>query len=207
MSVLKRKEIPVALFAVFGLTVLFAYFSGVKELESISSSLITWPVTLAMFAIILGIAGFVGYHARIVSKRLGGWPYSLEALLAFVITLAAGFVFKPLYDYIVTNIVVTLTVAVTCFVAFYNYTLFFRATRVRTVWVAILIVVSIMFILWMVPVGAMIFGPGFTAVVDWIYAYPNAGGMKALLIVVAVGIILLFIRGCLGYEKSQIGGE
>jgi hypothetical protein len=58
----------------------------------------------------------------------------------------------------------------------------------------------------MAPIGEAI-SPWLAIVGKWINDVPNGGAMRGILISIAIGMIGLFVRACLGYEKAYIGGD
>lgn len=204
MSLVVKKYVPLLFFTISGLFILLSHYSGIAETQA--TMLSAWPVTLATFAIILGVATFLIYHSRKVARKEERWPYYSLSLVSFLVTFVSALASKPLFDYIVSNVVITLQIAILCFVGFYNYTLFFRATRIKTFEVGVLLVSAIFVMLWMAPVGEAI-SPQLAMLGKWINDVPNGGAMRGILMSIAIGMIGLFIRACLGYEKSYIGGE
>jgi hypothetical protein len=182
----------------------FLYFTGVGS--DISTSLLTWPTTLVNFSIVIGFYSFIRLHGTQIAKQTKRWPFSALALVCFFVTFAAAFIAKDTFDYIINNIYIVTNTAMLSFVGFYNITLFYRI-KLRTSWVALLVVITVMFLMWTVPIGLVYIGQPFVNMADWIYNFPNNGGMKGLTIAVAIGMISIFIRAAIGYEKSPYGGE
>lgn len=203
-SLLKRVEIPAILFGVSGAIIWFTYLTGVGT--DVSTALTTWPTTLANFSVILGFVGFLTLHGGQIVRRTKRWPFSALAIVCFLITLVSAFVSKQTFNYIIDNIYIITNTAMLSFVGFYNITLFYRI-KFRTWYVATLIIITIMFLMWTVPLGKVFLGQWFVDLTDWIYAFPNNGGMKGLTILVGIGMISIFIRAAIGYEKSPYGGE
>jgi hypothetical protein len=204
MALLRRTEIPAFLFAISGLVIWFSYFTGLGTDQA--TALTTWPTTIATFSIILGFVGFIQLHGGHMVRQTERWPFSSLALICFFITIATGFVAKDTFNYIIDNLFVITNTAMLSFVGFYNLTLFYRI-KVRSAWVALLVLITIVFLMWTVPLGQITLGQGFVDVSDWIYNFPNNGGMKGLTISVAIGMISIFIRAAIGYEKAPYGGE
>jgi hypothetical protein len=203
-SILKRAEIPALLFGITGLIIWFSYFTGVGT--EIATSLTTWPTTLANFSIVIGFVSFIRLHGTQVAKQTKRWPFSALTLVCFLITFVSALISKDTFDYIINNIYIVTNTAMLSFVGFYNLTLFYRI-KLRTWWVGLLVIITIMFLMWTVPLGLVYLGKPFVSLSDWIYNFPNNGGMKGLTIAVAIGMISIFIRGAIGYEKSPYGGE
>jgi len=191
-------------FAIPGLFMLFSYFTG--YFTAIDTEISRWPVTLANFSIILGVFTLIRYHLSTISKKREEWPYSAITLIFLAVTFVSSLVYQPAFDFIIDNFVRVGGIAVVSYVGFYNYTLFYRAARARSLEVTLLIISTIFVMLWMAPIGEAI-NPILPAIGLWINDVPNGGTMRGVLIVIAVGMIGLFIRAMLGYEKSYIGGE
>jgi len=197
------RTLTVLAFILPGLFILFARYTGIGQF--MAARVVGWPVTLATFAIVLGVVTFVRTHSTLVIKREKYWPYNLVALLSFLLTFGMAFAYKPVYDYILTNVVQTLQIAFMGFIGFYNLTFFFHGTRRRTPEVGVLMVVSIFVMLWMAPIGEII-SPIFPIVGQWLNDIPSGGAMRGFLICVAVGMILQYVRSVLGYERAWSGG-
>jgi hypothetical protein len=202
MSVVLKRATVLA-FAIPGLFILFSYYTGIASREA--ATLITWPVTLATFSVILGVITFVRYHLVRVTERAERWQYNVLAIGSFVFTFVLAFVAMPAYDYVISNVVIVLTISFSSFFGFYNLTLFYQATRVRTAEVGLLLVSAILVMLWMAPIGEVLW-VGFPVVGKWINDIPSGGAMRGILIGIAVGMIGLFIRSILGYERAYVGG-
>jgi len=202
MSEIMRKAVVLS-FAIPALFIVFSYYTGAVKSEA--ARLIAWPVTLANFSIILGVATFTRYHLERVTKRTEQWPFNLIAVASFMITFVLALVAKSTYDYVVSNVVIVLQISLMSFISFYNFTLFYRATRVRTAEVGLLLVSAILVMLWMAPVGEAV-SPAFPTIGKWINDIPSGGAMRGILIGIAVGIIGLFVRSLIGYERSYVGG-
>jgi len=204
LKFLKKRNLPILFFAIPGIFILFTYFTG--YFTEVTTKISRWPVTLANFAIILGVFTLIRYHATAISRKREEWIYSAITLISLFITFGSSLIYQPGFDWITTNIIQIGSIAIVAFVGFYNYTLFYRAARARTFEVTLLIVCCIFVMFWMAPIGAAIH-PALPVIGKWINDVPNGGAMRGILIVIAVGMIGLFIRAMLGYEKSYLGGE
>lgn len=202
-KVLSKRNLPTLFFSVFGLFILFSYYSGLFKPQAAIIS--RWPITLANFAIILGIVTIVRYHATKIMKQEKEWYFNALTLTCIIVTFYASLNSPEMYLWIRMNIIQTLQTALSSFVGFYMFTLFYRAARVKNLEVTLLIVCCIFIFLWIAPIGALIH-PRLPAIGQWINDVPNAGAMRGILISIAIGMIGLFIRSILGYEKSHIGG-
>ena len=199
-----KRNLPVLVFAVSGLLILFSHFTGLFTKGV--SELITWPVTIANFAAILGAFHLIVYHGKKVSEQKEGWSYSTITLVCMVITFGASFVSQPLFDWINTNVVATLSTVMTSFVGLFMYVLFYRAARVRNLEISLLILSTIFVFFYMAPIGDAI-NPTLTVIGKWINDVPNKGAMRGTLICIAVGMIGLFLRSLVGLERAHLGGE
>jgi len=204
MSMLKRIEIPLILYAAVSIFLIFEYFTGIGK--GAATEIIGWGILLSVFSYLIGYIALLRYHILKISKREEGWPYSIIILICFIVSFVAGRVHKPTFDYIFANILTPLQISMLSYVGFYTYTIFFRGARTRNLYAALLLAVSVVIMLWQAP-AARAFLPALGPIGEWIKNVPNTGAMRAVMIGIGLGLITLFLRTLLGYEKSFLGGE
>lgn len=203
MAFIRRIEIPIGLFGVFSLFLVFDYFTGIAT--GISSEIIGWGMLLWVFSYLVGYVTLLRYHLTRISKRQEAW-YSILLILCFVVSAVTGRMHKPTFDYIFANILTPLQISMLSYVGFYTYTVLFRGARTRNIYAAILLAVAVIVMLWQAPAGRATM-PILDGIAGWIRDVPNTGAMRAILIGIGLGIIVLFLRTLMGYEKSYVGGE
>lgn len=191
------------IFAVSAGIILVNSFTG--WLAAAYSEILLWASVLAMFAMILGVISLLRHHANLLMRRRKEWPYSIIIILSFVSTVVFGYSYTPGYDFIVNRLLSSLQMALLAYVGFYSYTLFFRAAGTKSPLVLTLLVFATLGLLYNLPMRDAV-SPVLATLGNWVKDVPNTGGTNALLVGVALGTILLFVRTILGYEESYLGG-
>ena len=165
---------------------------------------------------------------RIVTKGKD-WQYSWVTIIGFVSTLIIG-LFKVgnsagisggvlatesglrfVFDGIYTPLSATMFALLGFFVASASY----RAFRARTREAAILLVAATIILLGRTPMGGYltVWMPESLSfleipnIANWLMAWPNTAGQRAIMIGVALGIIATSIRIILGIERTYLGRE
>ncbi len=212
--ILKRGEIPIILFTVVSGIILFSYFTGL--IPEVADELIGWSIILVSFSYILGLVTLLRYHLVRIRKREKYWPYSAILLAFFLMFLVSGLlggvggyegiaVSKEFKDFLWLHMLAPLQTGVLSYVGFYMYTVFFRGARTRSWDIGIMLITAILLMLYTAPIGAAIW-PGFVPIGAWLKDVANSGAYRGIMIGVGIGLIALWLRAVLGYEKSYLGG-
>lgn len=204
MAFIKRIEIPIGLFTVVSLFLIGEYFTGIGA--GMAKEVIGWGVLLWIFSYLVGYITLLRYHLMRISKKTAGWPYSILLLLCFAVSFITGQVHKPMFDYIFVNILTPLQISMLSYVGFYTYTVLFRGARSRNVYAGVLLAVAVIIMFWQAPAGRGAV-PILDPIATWIRDVPNTGAMRAVMLGIGLGIIALFLRTVVGYEKAYVGGE
>ena len=192
-----------ALYVIPALIILFNHFTG--QLSVANSEVILWASILATFAILLGVINLFQHHIDAITRKRPRWPYSIILLAAFISTFILNYIYPIGYNYIINDLLASLQMALLAYVGFYSYTLFFRASGTKNPHMLILMIAMLLGLFYNLPMRDVIW-TGWAPIGVWVKDVPNVGGMNALLIGVALGTILLFVRTILGYEESYLGG-
>ncbi len=203
-----RKELPLAITFIFGMTVILAWFLNIPFLKTANNELMRWNVVVAAFAAGLGVANLMLVHSRRVNQKRGTWQYSLVlivCLIAFTILgIATGIQSTP-YRYVWNNLLQPLNATVFSLNAFWISSAAYRAFRFRTTEAALLVLAGMLVMLGRVGIGEAMY-KGMPDVANWIMQIPNTAGMRGITIGGALGAISMCFRVILGLERSQFGG-
>lgn len=167
-------------------------------------------------AVLIGVVNLVVVHLGRVAAGATGWLYSLILLLALVVVIVArvielaqndpdpalgnGPVTKPLFEVLQLAI----ESAIAGLMVFFLVYAAFRMMRRRVTPGAILfvVVVIVMLLGWgALPVVGNLFG----GVRDWIMNVPATGGLRGILIGVALGAIIVGVRVLIGRDRPYKG--
>lgn len=78
-----------------GIIVLLGYFFDYPVLINIRLVLMRWAALLAAAALFLGLFNLLRVHWSKVGEQRPGWVYSAVLILAFLVTLVLGLLFRP----------------------------------------------------------------------------------------------------------------
>jgi hypothetical protein len=207
---LKSREIVILFYAVPTLFLLFEFY--LAEAGSIwnqmGNQLITWAIILYTLSYLLGGYSLFRYHLHMIQRKRENYQFSYLLIISFVVFLFLGLLKSATglatYDWIWSNILLPLQIAMLSYVGFYTYTVFFRGARSRSWEAGLLLAVSILLMLYQAPAGPA-YWSGFETIGNWIKDVPNTAGMRAINIGIAVGLIAIFVRTLLGLERAQLG--
>jgi hypothetical protein len=210
MSVIKSREIPVIITAIFALFVVFEYFFKVPEATRWSMVFQKWAVILASFAIGIGFVNTSLFHLRNIRRKAKGqWFYSLWTIFLMSLIIILGVGLGPahqVYGWIYNATAVPLGSATTALLGFFTFSAAYRAFRARNIEAALLLITGMIIILYVVPLGELVW-PGWPIIGEWLTGYPNAVVGRVLYATVVMGTISLGVRIILGYERGYLAGE
>jgi hypothetical protein len=205
-----RKEIPLAVTFLAGTTIVLAYFFNIPWLKvTASSQVLNWAVIVAAFALALGAGSLTRFHVLNVTRRGKQWPYSIILLVALYGYLAYG-LWKGMadagYQWLFTGALVPGNSTVFSLNGFFIISAAYRTWRLRNWRAALLVMTAVIVVIGRVGLGQAIW-PASGKLADWIMTYPNAAGMRGIVIGAALGTISLGLRIILGIDRGHLGAE
>jgi hypothetical protein len=186
-----------------GLIVLAGYF--VPALSSIQSVLLNWTIILVGTAALVGVFNLISVHGNKITKREKGSLYSAILLISLFATFVFGLVLGPdnvnmrlLVNAIIVPVEATLMslLAVTLLYAS------IRLLRRRTNLMSILFIVSAVVMLASsatLPFGEIAPLNGFLR--PWVQQVLALGGVRGILIGIALGILTTGLRILIGADR------
>lgn len=204
MSTIKRVEIPIGIFIICSVVVLARYYFGIGT--DIVNSLTQNLVIVWTFTYIIGAYSLSKHHIGLIQRRRPGWYYSLILFGSAITFFVLYYINSSMYTWVQTIVLTPLQMAMLSYVGMFMYTVMFRGVRSRSIDAAVLLIVTILLLIYMMPLGPALW-PGFQTIGDWINTVPNSGVQRGVLIGIGLGTIALMIRTWLGMEKSYLGGE
>ena len=203
MSALKRREIWITITAICGLLVIFEYFFAIQAAKDISVLIQGWAVTIAGFAVGIGLVNLGVIHIKRFTRRDANWYLSGWLVFVMLLVVVLGLTLtpsSPTYTWIFQNVYAVVGPTMWSLLGFYIASASFRALRARTLEAGLLLVSAVLLMLVQAPVGALI--PYVPSIAYWIRDVPNTAGMRAIILGTAVGAIGLGIRTLLGQERG-----
>jgi len=213
----KRPQIAIGLCTLFGVITLLPFFFGDSALIApISGEVNSWASILAAYMILWGGVNMVRYHTGIFQKRrvTEGRKDYLWSIYLIIVVLATTFIGVGLgkthitYTFIQSYIMGPLGEAMFAFLSFYVFAAAFRAVRVRSWEVAVVLVIATINLMRQTPILQIIADPlGITAIGNWIVANWSSATLRAVNIGYGFASIMLMFKVFLGRETGWIGRE
>lgn len=204
MSWVRRREIPLAIFAVTFLISLLQYYLNIPFLVEANTELSNWVLIMSTFALGTGLIALCIYHGKIIMQKRKGYFVSIILFFAMLMLFISYYFASNFADYLYNEIYTPLSIAIICFTAFYNYTAIYRAFKIRNLDAAVFAFAAVFLMMLYAPIFEIIL-PQTATVASWILDVPNMGASRGVIIGVAIGTITIAIRVLLGYEKAYTG--
>ena len=202
-----KLKVPLGITIILVLLQVADYYFKVPVINTVAANLTVAILVMSAIAVGIGIISLTRIHVRrIVGKR----PHSLESaimLITLAIFILVGAVLgsgDPSYVYMFQNIIVPLDSAMFSLAGFFMASAAYRAFRARSREALALLVAAVIVMLGQAPIGET-FWSGFPVLSQWILDVPNTGGVRALIMGIAIGMLSLTIRMLMGHEKGYLG--
>ena len=213
-----RREVPLVLTAMVGLTMIISHF--IPPLNILKDLFEDWFFIVAAFAIYLGVLNLLRINADKIYKKRRDWPFGLVVILGFLLITIPGLFFSggrsfsdlgtPFY-YLYIHVYYPLSATMFALLAFFVASASYRAFRARNVEATMLLAAAFILMLGRVPIGDWITawlpeGYRMGNAADWIMDFPQTAGQRAIMIGIALGVVSSALRVILGLERAM-GGE
>lgn len=197
-----------AVFAIAsGVIVLLGYFFPIAQLDQLRLQLIDWAIIIAGMAVLIGIYSLVAVQMEKIRTRQKGSLYGILLILSLILTFGLGLVLGPddplmrlAVDAVIVPVEASLMAILAVTLIYASIRLFRRRVDLTTVlflFTAVLFLVAIM----PTPFGPI---PG-----DWIIlqfgGMLSRGGMRGLLLGIALGTLLTGLRVLFGIDRPYGG--
>lgn len=214
-----RREVPLVLTALVGLTMIVSHF--IPPLNILKDLFEDWFFIIAAFAIYLGVLNLLRVNADKLYKKQKDWPFGVVVILGFLLITIPGLFFSggrsfsdlgtPFY-YLYIHVYYPLSATMFALLAFFVASASYRAFRARNVEATMLLAAAFILMLGRVPIGDWITawlpeGYRLGELADWIMDYPQTAGQKAIMIGIALGVVSSALRVILGLERAYMGGD
>lgn len=216
-----RREIPLMLTAVVGLTFFIQFFVPHEPMGDLANTFSDWYSIISAFAIWLGALNLMKISIEKVSKKDKDWFFAVSTIASFLLIVIVGFFFSggrqfldlgTRFDWLYRNIYSPLSATMFALLAFFVASASYRAFRARNAQATVLLLAAFIVMVGRTPFGDWI--TGFLPV-GWqisnltnvIMNYLNVAGQRAIMIGISLGIVSTSLRIILGIERSYLGGE
>lgn len=204
-----RRQIPLTITFIVGISMIVQYFVPHEPFSSLYDIFNRWFLIIAFFAMMLGIGNLIKINSRTVIRRKAGWGYSL-VLLTGLATMAIsglgwGMEKGTFFFWLFENFHIPMSSTMFALLAFFIASASYRAFRARTFESFLLLLAAVIVMLGRVPLGTLMWDK-LPIIAEWILAYPNMAGQRAILIGIALGTVSYSLRVILGIERTYLGG-
>lgn len=208
MSVIVKRNIPIAIVASMAIVLVIDYFFKQPSLDFLGSTFKDWGVICAAFALFLGLANISRVHVMRITRRSKNWWLSIWTILIMVIFFILGVIDlrDPTYVQWYTIIRSGIGTTTNSILAFYISSAAYRALRAKTGEAAVLMTAAIFAMMFNAPIGGAIH-PILPAIGKWILDVPDAAAFRGIILGIATGTLALGIRMILGMETGYLGAR
>jgi hypothetical protein len=208
-----RREIPIAICFLAGLSFILEYFIPHRQVLSIFETIRQWAIIVMAFAYVLGLANLVRVNFHVIQKKQRDWPHKVVLVLGVFFMLIVGIIpyfggikEGTIFDWVYYYAQYPLQATMFSLLAFFIASAAFRAFRIRTFQASLLAVTAVLVMIGRVPVGEKLW-PGFPDFIEWIMNVPQLAGKRAIMIGAALGAISTALKVLTGLERTYLGGE
>jgi hypothetical protein len=191
-----------------GLVILIGYFIELPILGELRNLFLQWFSILAAIALIVGLVNLASTHGKKIIQQRPHAIYSAVLLGSMFTTLALGLIYQPtgpaliwIYQFVVIPVEASL-VALLVFTLAYTLARLFHK---RLSWSSAIFLITILIIL----AGSISFAnrgiPGLTNLKTWVEQVWAVGGVRGILLGVALGTVTTGVRILLGGERPYQG--
>ncbi len=218
-----KREIPLVLTAIVGLTFLVQFFIPHHSLRFMADMFSDWFSIIAAAAIWLGALNLMRVSLDKISKKEKDWFYAVVTIASFLMIVIIGFFFSggrsfqdpgTRFDWLYVNIYTPLMATMFALLAFFVASASYRAFRARNAQATVLLLAAFVIMLGRTPFGdwlsRLVFLPegwGISNLSNIVMNYFNVAGQRAIMIGIALGIVSTSLRIILGIERTYLGGD
>lgn len=202
----------------FYATVYYIAVPGTIDLQAVSDNLLAYLTAVLTAGFAIGVINITRVHMINIKRRRATWKYSVLLLIclfgmaifsviaspyaldpnAAVIPASVIAFATPIWEFLYYKIFVNVNSSIFSLLAFFIVSAAYRAFKARTLESTLLLAAGLLVVLGQAPIAGLLW-PGFSAIREWILAFPNTAGQRGILIGVALGVIVFSVRRLFRY--------
>ena len=206
-SILKSRELQIALLIIAFLIVFIPYFIPIPSLDWFSNELITITAITSAFTIALAVYSQFRRGFSFINRRSRGWifkAYMLVTLVLMVIFYVLWGDSTGPYNWVMYSIITPLSSVNYSILVFYMASTGARAFRARNLKALLLLITGFIVLFYQAPLTGAFF-PQITVPADYIRGTLVTAASTMFLISVTVGAIVFGMRVLMGKEPNVLG--
>ncbi len=207
---MKSRPVPTAIAMAIGLLILAGSFLPIPMLRAVSTTLLDWAILLAAIAVLVGIGNLFHVHFLRLRRRQAGALESLILLVALLATLLIGVVGGASHPWMQAAVEAILVPVEASLMAVLSVTLLYAAMRLlrrRLDWMAIVFLITVA--IWLLSYVSLPVLGEMPVLSDWVRPWllmsPIAGGLRGLLLGVALGALVTGLRVLFALDRPYGG--
>ena len=191
---------------------------GTVDLQAASDQLLAYLTAVLTAAFAIGIINLTRVHVINIKRKRATWKYSLLLMIclygmAMFSIIASPFALDPqaavipanviafatpIWVFLYYKILVNINSSIFSLLGFFIVSAAYRAFKARSLESTILLAAGLLVVLGQAPIANLLW-PGFSAIRDWILAFPNTAGQRGILIGAALAILTFSVRRLFRY--------
>jgi len=205
-----KKQFPLAIVFIAGIIFIVQFFS--PAFTPIQERFTHWYIVVAVFAFVLGLANLTRLNLQKIYRQQEGWIYSIPLLIGLLGMALCSFIFgieEGPFVWLFNNMMIPMSATMFSLLAFFVASASYRAFRARHKEALMLLLAAVIVMLGQVPIGSAGFMEHLrlSDITQWIMAYPNMAGQRAIMIGAALGVVAISLRILLGIERAYLGED
>ncbi len=194
----------IAIAAIAGIVLLAGYFISLPFLDGLRSYLFQLAIVLTGVALLVGIINLLFVHVMKVLRLQTGALYSLVLLISFTITFTVGFLFGPtsawsrwIFNHVQLPVETSLLAIITVILVVGLIRMLYRRPSANSLIFLFTVVITLVGIISLPWIESSLI----TEARSWLLSVPVTGGMRGILIGIAIGTIATGLRILTGAER------
>jgi len=205
-----KKQVPLVIGFIAGIIFIIQFFS--PAFTPIQERFTNWYIVVSIFAFFLGLLNLIHLNLQKIQRLESGWFYSIILLAGLVAMAVCAFVFgieEGPFVWLFDNLMLPMSATMFSLLAFFVASASYRAFRARHKEAAMLLISAVVVMMGQVPIGSASFMKylRLSDITQWIMAYPNMAGQRAIMIGAALGVVAISLRILLGIERTYMGED
>lgn len=191
---------------------------GTIDLQAVSDKLLAYLTAVLTAAFAIGVINITRVHVINIKRRRATWKYSVLLIICLFVmaifsVIASPFALDPnaiiipgsviafatpIWEFLYYKILVNVNSSIFSLLAFFIASAAYRAFKARTLESTLLLAAGLLVMLGQAPITGLLW-PGFSAIREWILAFPNTAGQRGILIGIALGVLVFSVRRLFRY--------
>ncbi|KAF0196753.1 MAG: hypothetical protein FD169_732 [Bacillota bacterium] len=214
-----RREIPLIITFVVGITLLSSYFfSGTIPgttwvLAKVATDITGWGIIVTAFAAGLASVNLIRIHAEKIARKRQDWINSVALVVSLAVFFVVGVYVKhypknismrTFSQNIFDNIYSPYGAAMFAILGFYVASASYRAFRARSFEASLLLGAAVLMMLGSAPIGVLLWNQ-FPIISGWLLNVVNSTGQRGINIGLAIGAFATAMRLLIGLDRGHLG--